>query len=337
MSETPDYERTASELLRALRGGRSQEALARRLGCRSHAIYTWESGRNYPTAARTFVAAARVGVDVNAALQRFYRRPPVWLGDSDFGAPASVARLLDDLRGKTPVTEIARATGRTRFAVARWLKGQAQPRLPDFLRLIEATSLRLLDFVACLVDPEQMPSIAAAYRDLEATRRAAYEVPWSHAFLRALELQAYKALPAHRPGWLAATLALDRAEEDRSLALLEQSGQIALRDGRYVPTRVTTVDTRRDAHAARRLRQFFSLAAAERVQRAPEGTAASAYNLFGVSRVDLERLRELQRAYFREMRAIIAGSEPVEAVVLANMQLVELSSGESSMPSGRGR
>ena len=328
--QTIDYERAASELLRALRGKRSQEAFARRLGCRSHAVYTWESGRNYPTAARAFFAAKRAGVDVRAALSRFYRRPPAWLATADLGAPDCVARLLDDLRGKTPITTIARATGRTRFAVARWLKGQAQPRLPDFLRLVEATSLRLLDFVACLVDPEQLPSLAPAYRDLVATRRAAYEVPWSHAFLRALELQAYKALPAHQPGWLAHNLALDREEEARSLALLEQSGQITLRDGRYVPTHVTTVDTRHDAAAARRLRQFFSQAAAERVQQAPEGTAASAYNLFGVSRTDLERLRELQRAYFREMRAIIAGSEPVEAIVLANMQLVELGDGRSS-------
>jgi hypothetical protein len=78
------------------------------------------------------------------------------------------------------------------------------------------------------------------------------------------------------------------------------------------------------------LHHFFSTAGAQRLQEAPEGTAASAYNLFGVSRVDLERLRELQRTYFREMRAIIADSEPVEAIVLANMQMVELSSGRST-------
>jgi hypothetical protein len=90
------------------------------------------------------------------------------------------------------------------------------------------------------------------------------------------------------------------------------------------------VDTRRDADAARRLRCFFSTVAAERLQTAPEHASASAYNLFGVSRADLDRLRELQRAYFRQMRAIIADSEPVETVVLANMQLVELSAGTES-------
>lgn len=60
-----------------------------------------------------------------------------------------------------------------------------------------------------------------------------------------------------------------------------------------------------------------------RLQTGPDHLAISAYNLFGISRKDLERLRNLQRAYSREMRAIIASSTPVEAIVLANMQLVD--------------
>jgi len=330
-TEGLDYERAASELLRALRGARSQEAFARRLGCRSNAIYTWESGRNYPSAARFFLAASRCGIDVRAAIQAFYRRPPAWLVSADPASTSFVALLLDDLRGTSSIVAIAKTVGRSRFAVARWFKGQAQPRLPDFLRLIEATSLRVVDFIACLVDPEQLPSIASRHRYLEATRRAAYELPWSHAILRALELEDYQKLPEHRPGWLAARLGLEAAEEERCLALLERAWQIALENGRYVPTRVTAVDTRRDVQAARRLRQFFSLVAAERLRDAPEDSVASAYNLFGVSRSDLVRLRELQRAYFREMRSIVAGSDPVEVVALANIQLIELST--STTPS----
>jgi transcriptional regulator with XRE-family HTH domain len=322
-----DYERIAAELLRALRGKRSQEAFARRLGVRSHAIYTWEAARNFPTAARAFSAAERAGVDVRAALERFYRRPPAWLKDADPTSPAGIARLLDDLRGTSSIVAVARATGSSRFAVARWLKGEAQPRLPEFLRLVEGTSLRLLDLLACLVDPNALPSIAAAYRDLEATRRAAYDAPWSHAVLRALELDAYRALPTHRAGWLAARLELAPEEEVRSLDLLLRSGQVVLDDaGRYAPARVTSVDTRRDPEAARRLRVFWSRAAAERIEQATDPQrVASAFNLFGVSRTDLERLRELQRAYFRQMRAIIAESTPVETIALANMQLIELS------------
>jgi transcriptional regulator with XRE-family HTH domain len=321
-----DYDRIAAELLRALRGKRSQEAFARRLGVRSHAIYTWESARNFPTAARALRAASRSGVDVGGAVERFYRRAPAWLEETDLTTPAGVARLLDDLRGASSIVAVARAVGCSRFAVARWLKGEAQPRLPEFLRLIEGTSLRLLDFLACLVDPETLPSIAAAYRDLEATRRAAYDAPWSHAVLRALELRDYRVLRAHEPGWLAARLGLPLEEEARSLDLLLRSGQVVREaGGLYAPARVSTVDTRRDPEAARRLRVFWSRAATERIERAGERQQiAAAYNLFGVSRADLQRLRELQRAYFRQMRAIIAESEPVETVVLANMQLIEL-------------
>jgi hypothetical protein len=107
--------------------------------------------------------------------------------------------------------------------------------------------------------------------------------------------------------------------------LLERAGQIRRDDaGRYVPAQVITVDTRRDPAAARRLRMFWRETGNERLRSAPADTSLSAYNLFGISRSDLARLFDLQRSYFREMRAIIAASEPAEELVLANMHLVQL-------------
>jgi transcriptional regulator with XRE-family HTH domain len=317
-----DYEHLAAELLRALRGKRSRAAVAKRLGCRPNAIYTWEAGRNFPTAARTFRVARRLGVDVHACLQRFYGKAPAWLEAADVAAPETITRLIDDLRGRTTIVALAASTGRSRFAVSRWLKGGAQPRLPDFLRLIEASSLRLLDFVAAFVDPSSLPSVRQRWLELEATRRAAYGAPWSHAFLRALELSDYRQLARHQPGWLARRLGLPAEEEARCLTLLEATGQIALDHGRYAPARILTVDTRRDPDAGQRLRRFWAEAAVTRIDDARDG--AYAYNLCGVSRADMARLRELQRAYFRELRAIVVRSQPVEVVALATMQLVPL-------------
>ncbi|MEN9581410.1 MAG: hypothetical protein RJA70_4419 [Pseudomonadota bacterium] len=48
------------------------------------------------------------------------------------------------------------------------------------------------------------------------------------------------------------------------------------------------------------------------------------YNPFGVSKRDLLRIEELQRAYFRELRSIVAQSEPVETVAVLNQQLFSL-------------
>jgi hypothetical protein len=73
MSEAPsiDYEALASEVIRALRGERSQLAFSRRLGRASNVVYAWESGRSFPTAAETLRAAALRGHDVRAILARF--------------------------------------------------------------------------------------------------------------------------------------------------------------------------------------------------------------------------------------------------------------------------
>ena len=53
------------------------------------------------------------------------------------------------------------------------------------------------------------------------------------------------------------------------------------------------------------------------------------FNLFGVSNADFARLRELQKAYFNEVRTIVAPSQPVERVALVTVQLLDL--GEDSV------
>lgn len=317
-----DYVKIASEFMRALRGRRSQAAVSRRLGYRTNVAYVWESGRAFPTAANALAAAQRLGVDVRGALARFYRTPPAWLDDVDPASRGGVALLLEDLRGRTSVVELAQSSGKSRFALARWFRAEAEPRLPDFFLLLEKTSLRLLDFIAAFVEPTRLPSIAKAWTELEATRRAAYDVPWTQAVLRALELTDYKQLPKHERGWIAARIGISHEEEQQCLRLLSQTGQILLRRGRWELREVMAVDTRRDAEAEHRVKRWWGNVALERLQRPDSGLFS--YNVFAVSEADLKRIQDLQRAYFRQMRGIIAASEPSERVVLATLQLVTL-------------
>jgi DNA-binding phage protein len=316
-----NFERLAAELLRGLRGKRSQQALCRRLGARSNVVHQWERGHSFPTASRMLQVAARVGVDVGQAFREFYRTPPRWLDSTDPSSPAGVAAFLDDLRGSTSVVELSRYSGKSRFAVARFLSGDAEPRLPDFLRLIEAASLRLLDFIEQLVDPRLLPSVRDAWERLNAARRLAYDEPWSQAVLRALELSSYAALPAHEPGWIAARIGISIEEELQCLERLAKSGQIIWQDPRWTIQNVIALDTRRDPDAARRLRAWWLRRGAARIEAGDRGLM---YNLLGVSSADLERLRELQKAYLTEVRAIVARSEPVEHVVLAADLLLDL-------------
>lgn len=317
-----DYSQIARDFLRALRGRRSQAGFSRRLGYRTNVAYTWESGRAFPTAATVFSAAARSGIDVRAALERFYRATPPWLAEVDPTSPAGVARLLDDLRGRTSVVELSRACERSRFAIARWLKADAEPRLPDFFLLVEQTSLRLLDFLSSFVDVSRLPSLAVAWEELEATRRAAYDVPWTQAVLRALELTEYKRLDQHERGWLARRIGISLDEEQRCLELLALTGQIRLRDGRWELREVLAVDTRRDPRSEVDVRAWWAEVALERLRAGEEGIFS--YNVFAVSEADFQRINDLYRATFRQVRSIIGQSEPSERVVLFSLQLLPL-------------
>ncbi len=316
-----DYERLAAEFLRALRGKRTQRAACRKLGARSNVVHQWERGNSFPSASKTLWVASKLGIDVPSALAEFYRVPPAWLSANDPCTPEGIGVFLEDLRGGTSIVELARYSGKSRFAIARWLSGTSEPRLPDFLLMIERSSLRLLDFIEAFVDPRSLPSAAEAWRKLQVARRLAYDEPWSQAVLRTLELRTYGALATHRPGWIAEQIGIEPSTEARCLKLLQDSGQISYDGRHYRQESVTALDTRQDPDAARKLRVWWLRQAATRVDAGQRGMM---YNLFGVSTADLGRLRDLQRAYLTELRGIVARSEPVEHVVLGADLLLEL-------------
>ncbi|HEY3253745.1 MAG TPA: helix-turn-helix transcriptional regulator, partial [Polyangiaceae bacterium] len=192
-------EQTAAEVLRALRGQRSQRAFARRLGYRANPITDWEHGRRFPTAIETLRAARAVGVDVSGAFSAFHPAPP----PSESGDGFALAPWLTAICGTTPVAHVAARAGCSRFAVRRWLNDLAKPRLPDFFRCVDAITGRLPDLVAALVPIEQVPSLSSRYQTMHAARRLAFDAPWTEAVLRCLETEAYRAQMTHSDGFIA--------------------------------------------------------------------------------------------------------------------------------------
>jgi len=324
-SETrPSYEDIAVELIRALRGRRSQVAFSKRLGYRSNIVQRWEARECWPAAATLLRRCRRVGLDVGACYERFYGRRPEWLGERDPGAEVHVAMFLSDLRGKVPIRELAARVGINRYTVSRWLKGQSQPRLPDFLAMIDASSRRLLDFIAGLVDPARLPSLARDWAQLERAREAAYATPWSHAVLRALELQ-HAAPSGGESAWLSRKLGISREAVEQALAALHATGQVELRGKRLQPAGGGDVDTGRDPQRARELKIRWTETALERLRAGSPGLFG--YTVFAISRRDLRRLREIQLQYVRQLQAVIASSQRAQCVGLFCTQLLDLAEG----------
>lgn len=322
MASSINHEELASELLRALRGKRSQVAFSRRLGYRSNIASRWENGRCYPTAAETFAIARKLRVDVRDNLRAFFRSPRLWLESVELDQPRGLVTLLGELRGAVSIVDLAAELAVSRFRVARWLHGDTQPKLPEFLALVDAMSLRLPEFVAVLVMPAQLPSLSRELTRQRAARDAAFTRPWSHAVLRALELTDYAGLTSHTPGLLARKLGISEQEEALCLTLLSRAGQVRKQQGRYQPTRVEAVDLRSEVERLRELKAFWLERARERLLAGHDGVFG--FNLFAVSTHDLAVIRELYLRLYHEVSAIVARSQPSECVALWSTQLFRL-------------
>lgn len=315
-----DYPQIGKELLISLRGKRSQVQWSRRLGYKSNVVYAWEKGRRWPTGAEMLRACARNHIDVGAALVRFYGKAPPWLDTHDPCTPAGVACLLDDLRGNLSVSDLARRAKLSRTKVSRWLSGTTQPRLPDFLHMVESASLRLVDLLTLLVDPRSLPSVLPMWQRLEARREGAIRLPWTQAIVRALELADYLALPAHKPGWIARRLGLPPPVIQSCLDFLLDTGQITWTGTHYAQAPIV-VDNRSHPEVWR-IRAHWTRVGEQRIEAGAPGQYS--YNVFTCSRADFERIRAAHLQYFRNLRAIVADSQPGEVVAVANVQLFAL-------------
>jgi len=316
---TDSFERAAAEVLRALRGERSQRAFARRLGYRANPITDWEHARRFPTAVEALRAAQLFGVNVAGAFAEFHAAPPP---AADAARRLALAPWLTAIRGSTPLAHIAKRAGCSRFALARWLSGTAQPRLPDFFRCVDAITGRLPDLVAALVPIEGVPSLQSRYQATRAAKRLAFDAPWTEAVLRVLEVLDYRKLPGHDDDFVAERLGIPSAVARDALRRLETAAVIRSEDGLWCQDRPLTVDTRGAKNDLNLLIRHWSAVGYRRVvERQPRDLFA--YNVMSCSRTDYERIRDLLRRTFREIQSLVAASEPTETVALLNLQLLE--------------
>jgi hypothetical protein len=319
-----DYQLIARELIHALRGRRSCAELSRRAGYRSNVVHRWEAGQCWPTAADVFALHARLRPQARPWMEGFFHLAPAWAVGLAPSSPEAVATFLQHLRGKTPILRIAELAQRNRYTVARWFDGSSEPRLPDFLRLVDVTSRRLLDLIAALVDPQRLPSLRRAWAQQELARRAAYELPWSHGVLRALELASLPRGIAAQELFIARTLGIPVDGVREALAVLEATEQVTKTRAGFRARQVTRTDTAQDPARAQELKVVWTSTALDRLRQGAAGKYG--WSLFSVSKADLGRLHDLHMQYVRAMQEVIASSTPSECVGLYCAQLLDLSS-----------
>ena len=317
--QTETYRLAASQLLRALRGKRSQVAFSRRLGYQANPITDWENGRRYPTISETLRAAGKVQIDRSHAFSQFLpARARARTVDPDNAE--TIAAWLRELRGSMKMSDLTARTGRTRYCISRWLAGKTEQRLPDFLLLVDALTGRVQDWVSALVPIQSVPVLAERAEKVAAAHRLALEQPDTALLLRILETERETT----------AQVALERTAQilRRSVSEitewveeLERVGVLINAAGRLSVVSELTVSTAGSPEQRHDLRLHWAALAQRRLQ---EGADSDwfAYNLIAVSKQDSVRIEERLRAAYREVRAIVAESKPEEVAALLTMHLV---------------
>jgi len=226
---------------------------------------------------------------------------------------------LEALRGHTPQSHIARRSGRSRHQIRRWLSGESEPRVPDFLCLIHALTGRAQNWVAAFVDMESVPALLGIWRAARAAARLAYDAPWSSAVRVVIGTEAYRKHGSD--DWLCHSLGLAPGALNNAIEALLEAGLAERRGSLLVPISTFTVDASASDADRLRLKIHWARVAADRAGRGHPGDLTSV-NLVTLSEADLERVRELQRAYFRELRSLVAASEPEQTAALVVMQVL---------------
>jgi DNA-binding MarR family transcriptional regulator len=170
---------------------------------------------------------------------------------------------------------------------------------------------------------EEVPTLARQAQVRQALSRLAFAHPWSSAASAWLGCRG-EIRASNAPQRLARDLGIDIPRATELVDALVEAGVAEIVRGKLRPAPATTVEVTATDDDLKRLRAHWARVGMERMERRASGDLFS-FNVCAVSREDLAKIRESQRRFYREVRAIVAESPPevVAMLVIHTAALVD--------------
>lgn len=312
-----DFKVLARELLRSVRGRRSQDQINRRLGFNFNRVSRWETGRaeiSWPD----FVHICKsCRVSVSDAMHKTYSTA-VEAEDS-----AAVIRFF---KGSLKISAFATHLGVSRFTVHRWLSGETLPTLSQMLMIVHQMTATLTLFVDKLLPGSSPPALLHLTRHEQSLREVIFSHPYVLAALACFELDEFKRMQTWSRGILVQKLRISQHEEDQLIERLTKIKQLRRR-GEMLEVADMRIDIRNDFAGKNQLRQYWTRKALDMLLAIRETTKVSQFGFFtyAASEEARENIREAYLKFYQEVTSILdADSGPKTVIQTANFQILDL-------------
>ena len=226
---TPKLALVRKELLKAMRGRRTQMDLSVALGFKFNQVFRWESGSTRLTWSEFIRVAETCQTPIASALREILDHT---------GDPKDSGKLLTQIVSRRDLAAEARALGVSETKLRRWMRNEVAPSLSDVFACIARTPTLLEQFIGRLVNLEDVTALSQSSTSLRAFGQF-QDMPWATLVWEVLELTEYQKATRHIPGFVARALNLTLAQERQALRALLHEGYLEFANGKYrVKTRM---------------------------------------------------------------------------------------------------
>lgn len=307
-----DMSLISQQVIRAIRGDKSQAWVNQRLGAASNLVHRWENGHakaSWPDF-MSFVAVFKI--DLQTLFKSYFRYAGQLENLNDF---------FSHIFANKKLTEIEAVTGISATKLRRLKNGETQTSLVDFLSIVFGLDrLESLAFIYDLTSGRSIPALDELRQNRERVANAYLKNPNIGLILVCLNLPSYKSLGFHQDSHLAKVSGIPIKEVNEILKFCYENGFIT-KEGELYKMAEFRLSDRGSKQDMINTRRFW-------LEKAVAKTAtSSSKDVFGsivfcTSQKAREEIIALYLRFFEDFKKIVDSDKQADKVpLLMNFQL----------------
>ncbi len=313
-----DIEQLRKQLLRAIRGTKTQKEINDLLGYNFNQCAKWESGEKRILWTEFVSLLNILGLDVRPV----FRAPIRYFGDLE-----DYPKLISYLSGAKKPAQIARDLEISRDKVGRWLNAKQIPTLEEMLQVIlKYYSTMLVIIIETIVDLKDVPVIYGLYREAYLFKDFLIKNPWSFPLTIAMETREYQQLKEHQNGFLAEMIGINMEMEVSLISKLQEFGIVEKQNGKFKVLKPIINFTMKYKNTLP-LRRFFLDKAVEYIEAYPDQPPGCfmLYDVLPIPQDNLRQVIDLCFEFYSQVKKIIeTGNSPKQNIRVLNLNLFTL-------------